>query len=274
MTKRTAHYVFSLGGNITDKISSVYPIWPEFIEEQYRYFPRGKNLILYNPERSLVILQGGKVPQKLKGDLFVELTIGEADRKRVMLTGKDDCIIDYAFLWQDEEKISQYIQRNTTKVKIYDSLNNENKFEDESSKVLPKGQLVIEADRKVEVVVYAEGIPISKKSGNTVIINEVKNNCEIRVYDGMVLVKSLKFEVDALIEINENEIDQYLYQRLVSLREKDLVTFRHDTMSVFGALKGFPKCRRWLQKCRVRGKIPRNAVKIIYYEIKQKGIKG
>ncbi|MDF4201220.1 hypothetical protein, partial [Bacillus subtilis] len=53
-----ASFFFVLGVYLVNKLTKIYPIWPETIQSQYRYFPKLNELILYNPKKYGIILQG------------------------------------------------------------------------------------------------------------------------------------------------------------------------------------------------------------------------
>src|SRR5699024_1924156 len=50
-----ASFFFVLGVYLVNKLTKIYPIWPETIQSQYRYFPKLNELILYNPKKYGII---------------------------------------------------------------------------------------------------------------------------------------------------------------------------------------------------------------------------
>lgn len=262
-----ASFFFVLGVYLVNKLTKIYPIWPETIQSQYRYFPKLNELILYNPKKYGIILQGIRYGNNTNVDdnVFVYEKINNKDRKRALITSKNSFITDYIFLWQDDAKLTKRkIVEND--IVIYDGDGNSDKYKFESYTYhkLPKKKLVIESKDNIEITVkiYADGIPIENRSGRKIRLQDrdIKWGQEIRVYDGFVLLKRLKFIGDNL------DLDNKLYEKLLSVQNSEKIKFRNDMINWWPKLTNYSKCRKWLQKCKVRQEIPRRATKILQRE--------
>src|SRR5699024_12343176 len=115
---------------------------------------------------------------------------------------------------------------------------------------------------EIIVKIYTSCIHIENRSDRTVRLHDknIKWGQEIRVYDVFVVLKRLKFIGDNL------DLDNKLYEKLLSVQNSEKIKFRNDMINWWPKLTNYSKCRKWLQKCKVRQEIPRRATKILQRE--------
>lgn len=264
-----ASFFFILGVNLVNKLDKVYPIWPETIRSQDRYFPNSNELILYNPKKYGIALQASRSANAdIDENVFVPEPLISNDRRRALITSKNSYITDYVFLWQDDTKLTK---RKSVKneVTVYDSDRNSDKYQFEiyTYNELPKKKLVIESKKQeiLTVILYEASIPVDIREGSKVRLrdDEINPGQEIRIYDGLVLLKRLKFAD------NDSDLDNKLYKQLLSVQNSEKIKFKSN-MAIWGIkLADYPKCRRWLQECKIKREIPRVAVKILQKEFRR-----
>ena len=128
-------------------------------------------------------------------------------------------------------------------------------------------KLVIESKKQeiLTVILYEASIPVDIREGSKVRLrdDEINPGQEIRIYDGLVLLKRLKFAD------NDSDLDNKLYKQLLSVQNSEKIKFKSN-MAIWGIkLADYPKCRRWLQECKIKREIPRVAVKILQKEFRR-----
>ena len=262
----SARFFLDYHARLTANPTSVYPIWPVFIEKPF--------LVLHREDKMFLYLKG----EGVRSDLFPEgrthsfraqdnraalLVAFCNDRQQILSVGRSKTIA-YTYLWKDALAFSQ---ENTTKLLVTDDRGEQ--VQEGKCGRLPDGALNIHPGRDGFVEVENQEGEIEYKAsltaGQTAFLDKLSFGITVRIYEGLDCCWSLQFQKIAR-NVESVSRDEELYQLLTEANGNEIAV-PHAMASVTQRLERYPKSKKWIVERIHKGKMPYKAILIIRNEL-------